>query len=173
MAVLFYSRMKNKWFYIIGGVLLMAALIPTGYLDILKTFFTQWEGFRSRPYWDVNRWSWGYGTKVPGSISDKSIIPAGSITRIQAWQDSTNFVQSDYRYLSSLVKVPLNPNQWAALLSFSYNTGRGNAANLISYINAGNKANLAYQWSRYVYAGGIRNANLVARRAAEWALFNK
>lgn len=165
--------MEKKTIYIISGIaILMAALIKSGYLEILKSFFIQWEGFRSSPYWDVNRWSWGYGTKVPGSVNDPGIRPDATINRQQAWSDSSNYVIKDKQYLSSFVKVPLTANQWAALLSFSYNAGSGNARTIINYINAGNKANLGYQWSRYVYAGGVRSANLVARRAAEWALFN-
>lgn len=164
--------MSKKEIYIIGGILIvMAALIKAGYLDLLKSFFQKWEGFSANPYWDVNRWSWGYGTKVPNSINDPNIRPSGAITRERAWNDSLAYLNKDKATLQPLVKVPLNDRQWAALLSFSYNTGSGNAKTIINYINAGNLATLSYQWNRYVYSGGQINQTLVKRRAAEWRLF--
>ena len=146
----------------VGGVAYSGYLIP---------FLQQWEGFSPAPYWDVNRWAWGYGTRVPGSSDNKNLPPDGSIDRATAYREAANYIEGDYNYLKNIITAPLNPRQWAALLSFSYNLGRGNAANLVANINAGDDLALGYQWNEYVYSGGQINSNLVARRAAEWQLY--
>lgn len=118
------------------------------------------EKFSPVPYWDVSRWSWGYGTPAPGST--------GIITESQAKQELYAHIQSDYDYLRPLITRPLSVYQWAALLSFSYNLGAGNADNLVYNINSGNDAALHSQWMLYVYADGLSNEGLADRRAAEW-----
>lgn len=130
------------------------------------------ESFSPTPYWDFKQWSWGYGTKVPGSAPDRAQRPPGTIGRDQAFVEMLNHVRHDYSYLSPLVNTPLKPQQWAALLSFAYNLGDGNADNLVPLINAGDTAALGAKWKQYVYAGGVRNENLVVRRAKEWNLYN-
>jgi lysozyme len=160
----------NKILLIIAGIAALL-LIPgianaaTGsYQSILTSFIPAWEGFRANPYWDVSRYSWGYGTKAPG--------PTGTITEAQAMQDLLAHVQNDYDYLKPLISVDLNPNQWAALLSFSYNLGPGNADNLVANINKQDWQALEDQWNLYINADGVPNDNLIARRAAEWELFS-
>jgi lysozyme len=86
--------------------------------------------------------------------------------------DAISHAESDRLYLRTLIRRDLNPEQWAALLSFSYNLGRGNADNLVNNINSGNNAALGDQWNQYVNAGGVPQDYLIARRAAEWQLFN-
>ena len=129
----------------------------------LASFIPSVEGFSSTPYWDVNRYSWGYGTAAPGST--------GTITRDKAFSDMLSHLMADYSTLSKEVTRSLNINQWTALLSFSYNLGVGNADNLLPNINAGNDAALQYQWNQYIHAGGQVNSNLVTRRQKEWALW--
>jgi len=137
----------------------------------LVPFLKTWEGFSATPYWDVSRWSWGYGTRVPGSTDNKNIRPSGTITQTQAMMDALGEVNKDYTYLKTLITVPLAARQWAALLSFAYNLGPGNADNLVPNINAQDYDALETQWKKYVYAGGVINQDLVDRRNAEWALF--
>ncbi len=133
-------------------------------LDKLAQFIPSVEGFRSTPYWDVTRYSWGYGTAAPGST--------GTITREQAFVDMTAHLMADYSTLSNKITHSLNVNQWTALLSFAYNTGIGNALNLVKNINSGDTGALGTQWNKYVYAGGVVNDTLVNRRATEWDLWN-
>ena len=141
------------------------------YSAILTKFLPPLEGFSSTPYWDYKQWSWGYGTRVPGSVNDQNKKPTGTISRDKAMLDALQHVNGDYLYLKSLVKASLNANQWSALLSFSYNLGRGNADNLVANINAKNWPALESQWKQYVYAGGVINSTLVNRREKEWNLF--
>lgn len=163
--------MKLNFLYIIGGAVLLSLLMKN-YIDVLKTFLQRWEGFKSTPYWDFKQWSWGYGTRVPGSIDDPNVPPSGTISRTQAMIAAMSHAESDRAYLNSLLTRDLNSNQWAALLSFSYNLGRGNADNLIPNLNAGNFPALGEQWNLYVNAGGVPQDYLIDRRAAEWQLFN-
>lgn len=162
---------KKQIIYIIGGLILLSMLLVT-YKSILKNFFATWEGFRSQPYWDVSRWSWGYGTRVPGSIDDPNVRPSGTISRSQAWAAASAHVDGDYNYLKRLILRPLNTKQWAALLSFSYNLGPGNADNLVYNINAGDNQALQNQWMQYINISGEPSSYQVQRRAAEWQLFN-
>jgi GH24 family phage-related lysozyme (muramidase) len=161
---------------LIAAVIIFTAV--TGYRIILKYFLPHWESFSARPYWDHKQWSWGYGTRVPGSVNDKNIKPAGSITRAQAFTDMMAHVDRDYSDLKKLISVPLTSAQWAAYLSFSYNLGVGNADNLVFNINNKNIAALQTQWNSYINvrdeAGNlVPSSNLIARRAAEWDLFAK
>lgn len=145
---------------------------------ILAPFLKTWEGFLPKPKWDVKQWSWGYGTRVPGSTDNPNVVPGGTISRERAFIDALAHIAKDLLYLASYVTIPLSPNQWAALLSFSYNLGTGNAMNLMQNINSRNKAELEKQWKSY---NKVRDeaGNLVVsswntkRRAAEWELWKK
>lgn len=136
----------------------------TRLINVLASFIPSVEGFQPHPYWDVSRYSWGYGTKAPGST--------GTISREQAFADMLSYLLSDYNLLKGKITRVLNPNQWAALLSFSYNLGNDDAVDMVPYINAGNDAALSNQWMKYVHAGGVVNQNLVERRQKELVLWN-
>lgn len=133
-------------------------------INVLKVFIPSVEGFLAHPKWDQNRYSWGYGTEAPGST--------GTITRDQAFQDMVAYLLSDFRYLQPKITRQLTVNQWAALLSFSYNLGNDDAVKLIPYIESYDDAELGRHWRLYVYAGGVVNADLIDRRQKEWELFN-
>jgi len=155
--------------FIIAGVailVLLPALVnaQSNFYMVATDFIIGLEGFVDHPYWDYKQYSWGYGTKAPG--------PDGTITREQARKDLEARLQGDYDYLSQLIHVPLSANQWAALLSFSYNLGTGNADNLTDNINAEDNQALGEQWAKYEYAGGVVNDDLRERRAKEWRLWN-
>lgn len=160
--------MKIKPVHIaIGGALLLIAWSATfknRLLNKLASFIPSVEGFRSTPYWDVDRYSWGYGTRAPGA--------SGTITREQAFSDMVAHLLSDYATLANKITRTLNVNQWVALLSFSYNLGIGNALNLVPVINSGDDNALRIKWVKYVYAGGVVNQDLVERRDKEINLWD-
>jgi lysozyme len=151
----------------IGVGLLFVGLFmtfKTRLINKLASFIPSVEGFRSTPYWDVNRYSWGYGTAAPGAT--------GTITREQAFADMLSHLLTDYSTLSNKITRTLTINQWAALLSFSYNLGIGNALQLVPVINANDDQALETKWIKYVYAGGSINQDLVTRRQKEILLWN-
>lgn len=139
--------------------------------SVLQVFLANEEGFISYPKWDYKQWSWGYGTRVPGSIDDPGSNPGGTINKVQAMQELLKFVQADYTFLKPRVITTLTTNQWSALLSFAYNEGTGSAQKLLPQINARDFVNLEGHWKQYVYAGGVVDDDLVARRNREWQLF--
>ena len=75
--------------------------------------------------------------------------------------------------VSSLVKAPLNQNQFDALVSFAYNVGGGAFASstLLKLINAGAFGAAAAQFTKWDLARGEVSAGLLRRRQAEQQLF--
>lgn len=160
--------MRVKWWHIAGGaaVVLLGITVfslRSKIIAILSDFVPSVEGFSSEPYWDVSRYSWGYGTAAPGR--------SGTITRDRAFADMLTYLMSDYDNLRQRITRQLRATQWAAFLTFAYNTGLGNAYNLVAEINAGDDAILEREWKRYVYAGNEVNDKLIARRQKEWELW--
>lgn len=154
--------------YVVIGGLALAVLFLRSFkdrlIDTLATFIPSVEGFRAHPYWDVTRYSWGYGTKAPGQY--------GTITRQQAFDDMVSYFLSDYSILSKKITRSLNVRQWASLLSFSYNLGYDDALDLVPLINSGDDRALAAEMRRYVHAGGVVSQDLVERREKEITLWN-
>ena len=70
-----------------------------------------------------------------------------------------------------LVKVPLNKNQFGALLSFDFNTGGLAGSTLLRLLNAGDYMGAANEFGRWVYAGGKVISGLERRRKYEKELF--
>lgn len=168
------NKATVKKIVIAAGIILLIKSVTDMFAlisSILQTFFIKWEGFIDHPKWDYQQWSWGYGSRVPGSTNDPTRNPGGTINRVQAMQEALKHVLADYNYLKGYVTAKLKPMQWAMLLSFSYNEGAGAAIKLVPQINAGDLANLETHWKQYIYAGGVINDDLVDRRNAEWANF--
>lgn len=145
-------------------------------MSVLRSFVPTVEGFSSKPYWDFKQWSWGYGTKVPGSVANKNVVPTGTITRAQAFDEMMKDLTYRYNYLRPKMPGNLRPNQWAALTSFAYNEGIGAATNLIPNIKSGDLASLETQFKSYnkvTNAAGqkIVSSDLVDRRNKEWQLY--
>lgn len=142
-------------------------LINNAFLESLKSVLSSFvksvEGFRPHPYWDNKRYSWGYGTQAPG--------PEGTITRDQAFEAMMAHLMTDYSRLRPMIKRDLSVNQWAALLSFSYNEGVGAAMKLVPDINGGSPLVLHDHWMLYIYADGEISEDLIERRNKEWELW--
>lgn len=132
-------------------------------LNILKVFIPQVEGFHPKAVWDYKQYSYGYGTKAPNA--------SATITKEAAFNEMVKVLQQNYNYLKPFIKVPLKPNQWAALLSFAYNTGNANAKNLVSNINKQDTTAVTNQMAKYINAGGKPLEGLKNRRAKEIALY--
>lgn len=145
-------------------------LLPMGgsYSGILKSFIPAVEGFSPVPLWDYSQWSWGYGTAAG---FDPNVKPQGTITREKAWTEAAKVINNHYNQLKGYVNKKLTGNQWAALLSFSYNCGPGAAVKIIETINTGTTAAVVARMAKYVYAGGVYNTGLVNRRRKETDLY--
>lgn len=71
------------------------------------------------------------------------------------------------------VKVALNAAQFGALVSFTFNVGKGNFArsSLLRFINSGRNDLAEQEFARWVQAGGKTLPGLSIRRACEQMLF--
>lgn len=133
-------------------------------LELIKQF----EGCKLTAYPDNGgRITIGWGSTGP------------DITLPLAWnqQQADDRLQEDVKKASdvvtSLVKVPLNDNQKAALIDFVYNLGGWNfrKSGLLKALNAYEYSTAADQLLLWVKQGAYTLPGLVKRRQAERALF--
>lgn len=75
--------------------------------------------------------------------------------------------------VTRLVTVPLNQNEYDALVSFAYNCGEGalKKSTILRRLNAGNRAGAARAFAAWNKGGGRVLPGLVRRRREEAALF--
>jgi lysozyme len=75
--------------------------------------------------------------------------------------------------ITRLIDIPLNDNQYTALISFVYNLGSGilQASTLRKVINRGDFEDVPEQFERWIYGGARKLPGLIARRKAEAQLF--
>jgi GH24 family phage-related lysozyme (muramidase) len=94
--------------------------------------------------------------------------------------------QQAYKYLredlydfeaavNKFVKVPLNDNQFSALVSFAFNVGSGafKSSTLLKKLNQKDYEGAADQFDKWIYAKGQVLNGLIRRRKAEKELFLK
>jgi lysozyme len=107
----------------------------------------------------------GYGhTGADVHVGDK-------IMQAQADALLSKDLASAEKDVSSLVKAPINQNQFDALVSFQFNTGALGHSSALPLINSSNFTEAADHLTLYNMAGGQVLPGLVRRRAAEKALF--
>ena len=142
---------------------------PSG-IDLICNF----EGLRLNAYDDgVGVWTIGFGTtKYPNGIRVKK---GDTCTLDQAKAYMQNDLKAFEQTVNSAVKVPVNQNQFDALVSLAYNIGSTAFKNstLVKRLNEGDYKAAANQFDVWVNAGGKRMQGLVNRRTAEKALFLK
>lgn len=136
----------------------------------------QFEGFSATPYPDPGSggepWTIGFGST---RLADGSAVGPHTppISRAEAQALLQRDLRSALEQITSLVGVPLTPDELAALDDFVYNEGVGNFARstLLRMLNAGDYLGAADQLGRWVYGSGHLLPGLVRRRAAERTLF--
>lgn len=141
----------------------------------LVNYVKKKEGFRSKPYWDVKQWSYGYGQRVPGSSNNPNVRPNVTITESEAEQalaGELNRLQSNIG--NKYAGQNWNQNQLDSLTSFAYNLGEG-AVDQVTANGQRSDAVIAAKMLEYknVRVGGslVPNAGLEARRGEEAAIF--
>lgn len=138
--------------------------------DLIKSF----EGLFLKPYLDpVGIPTIGLGTiKYPDG---KAVTMRDrAISEIEATHYLMHEVEEKARNVERMCKVPLNDNEYAALVSFAYNIGwQGlEKSTLMKLLNAGaDRLAVADQFLRWNKAGGKELAGLTRRRQAERSLF--
>lgn len=138
------------------------------------SLITSFEGYEPKWYRDaVGVWTIGYGH------TDSAGPPKYANTRnlVLSKADATELLADDLgQYAAAVekaVKVPLNDNQFAALVSFCYNVGAGNLAKstLVKKLNAGDYKSVRSELAKWNKAKGKVLKGLTRRRAAEADLF--
>ncbi len=142
---------------------------PSG-VDLICNF----EGLELEAYDDgVGVWTIGFGTtKYPNGIRVKK---GDTCTLDQARVYMQHDLKVFERAVREAVLVPLNQNQFDALVSLAYNIGANafKKSTLVKRLNEGHYQSAANQFDVWVNAGGKRMEGLVKRRAREKALFLK
>ena len=135
----------------------------------------QWEGFRKDAYPDPGSrdgtpWTIGYGqTRIHG----RSVRKGDTITEPEASAWLVSELARVAGVVDSLVKVPLNDNQFGALVSFTYNVGDEafRRSTLLKKLNAGNYEAVPAELAKWKFNDGKVMQGLVNRRAAEAGLW--
>ena len=130
----------------------------------------QFEGFSPKRYLcPAGKPTIGYGHVIkPGEMF------AAEITEHEAQE----LLRADLRHfeetLNTLVQVEVTQGQYDALVSFCYNVGVNalRTSTLLRFLNTGNYAAAAIQFSRWCYINGQPSEGLARRRRAEILRFN-
>jgi len=133
-------------------------------IDLIK----RWEGLRLEAYLcPAGVWTIGYGHTgdvVPGEIISEET--AEDLLRKDLWR----FEDA----VSKMVRYPLSDNEYAAMVSWTYNLGAGalGESTLLRRLNMGEQPGIVIQqeFPKWVNAGGRKLQGLVNRRNDEIAL---
>jgi lysozyme len=141
-------------------------------------FLAAWEGKarwndakeRYFPYTDVA----GYPTIGVGHLIKQGEDFSEGITEDQMMQILAADVMKCERAISEKVKVPLEQNQFDALVSWSFNVGIGAlwSSTLLIRLNLGKHAEVPELLLAWCNAGGKKNQGLLNRRKSEGKLWS-
>ncbi|MCL2629531.1 MAG: lysozyme [Alphaproteobacteria bacterium] len=139
------------------------------------TLIKKHEGLRLTRYkCPANLWTIGYGHLIqPGEIFDEPLAKAAA----------SALLKKDVRIAEDAIKrnviVPLNQNQFDALVSLIFNIGATAFRNstALRYVNnpdfkSGTYPTMEQAWKAWNRGGGRILPGLVARRSDEWNLYN-
>ncbi|WP_312112186.1 lysozyme [Pantoea septica] len=151
------NSLRNKLIAAAGGGAMLIATVFLGGKDGV-------EGRVHEPYKDVA----GVWTVCDGHTGT-NIIRGKKYTDRECDRLLWNDLQPVKKTVDSLVKVPLNEYQRAALYSFTYNVGSGafSKSTLLKKLNAGDQDGACEELRRWVYAGGMKFRGLMNRRDME------
>ena len=124
------------------------------------------EGLRLDAYSAGGRWYIGYGHSCTDCAGQ-------TISEAQAEAFLREDVRDAEEVVKRLVAVPVNANEFSAMVSLAYNLGGGNFAKsaVVSSLNAGDRQAAADAFLNHNRAGGMVNDHLTERRHKERALF--
>jgi lysozyme len=128
----------------------------------------QFEGLELKAYHcGANVLTIGYGHTGAELTESTTITPEQAEDLLR--KDIERFEEAVNRH----VKVPLNQNQFDALVSWTYNLGETNLRNstMLKELNAENYDAVPAEMQRWIKAGGKVVFGLVRRRAKEAQLF--
>ena len=148
-----------------------------------KNLFKEWEGLKTHVYLD----SGGQPTIGIGHLLTRSERTSGKImiqgqavnyqnglTEQQCWDLLDQDLDVAEKVVNEQVKVPLNQNQFDALVSFVFNVGTSafSSSTLLKLLNQGQYDQVPTQLRRWVRDSGKIVQGLVNRREKEIMLWN-
>ncbi len=139
-------------------------------VEMLKRF----EGYSSVAYRDNERpgiWTIGWGNTQ--WENGTAVRPGDKIDRVRAEFLLRSKLKQFEAVVHHRVKVPLNANEFSALVLFTYNVGPGGLQKsmLLRRLNAGDRYGAADGFLRFVKVDGKVVAGLERRRRMERRLF--
>lgn len=141
-------------------------------LRLIKSF----EGYHARqPDGSCKAYRCPAGVWTCGFGCTEGVTPNTHWTEAEATERLAGEIAKFETAVDHCVLVPLNQNQFDALVSFSYNCGAQALARstLLKHVNAGRFERAAKEFPKWNRGGGRVLPGLVARRAREEALFMK
>ena len=148
-----------------------------------KNLFKEWEGLVTHEYLD----SGGAPTIGIGHLLTRSERTSGKIvirgqaftyrdgfTEQQCWDLLDQDLDGTERTVNEAVTVPLNQNQFDALVSFAFNVGDGafRGSTLLRLLNQGQYDQVPEQLRRWIRDNGHVVQGLINRREKEIILWN-
>ncbi|MFA6280372.1 MAG: lysozyme [Bdellovibrionales bacterium] len=149
----------------LGAMPWMARRINEVGLTLIKNY----EGLHLKAYrCPKGLWTIGYGhtrTTYPTMVIDEAEANRLLLEDLNVFE----------RAVARLVKVPLEDNEFAALVSFVFNVGVAafDGSTLLKLLNRGWYEQVPAQLNRWVHCNGEELGGLARRRAAEGALWRK
>jgi len=140
--------------------------------DLALSKIKQWEGLRLNSYQDSGGvWTIGYGHTSDAVFK----VAAGqAITEAKALELLRLDLKEAEEAIDRAVKVPLNDNQFGALVSFAFNVGNRSflKSPLLKKLNSGQYDAVPTELAKWNKDGGKVVQGLVNRRAAEAGLWS-
>lgn len=140
-------------------------------LDIVKSF----EGLSLSVYkCPSDKWTIGWGSTY--DLENKPITKHHKdITEQEAEDYLLKGLEDSEEAVRTLVEVPLNSNQFSALVSLVYNIGRGNFSHstMLKHLNRKDYGLASEEFPKWRKSGGRVLKGLERRRAKELELFLK
>ena len=168
---------KTNKYLLIGAIVLIITMSSSSVYASLATFLKKYEEDNKAAltaYNDgYNTWTIGWGS-IYNYDQNRPVQEGDTIDQATADRWLQIEAKSKMDAVKQLVLVKINNNQLVALASFAYNEGIGalSSSTLLKLLNQGqDKAIVASQFDRWVFANGVRSQGLVNRRNAEKALF--
>lgn len=135
-----------------------------------RKFIEGFEGLYLKTYNDgTGVQTIGYGHTT--AAGPPKVYRGQVITEEQADQILSDDLGKVETQVNTLVRVPINQNQFDALVSFHFNTGALGRSTVLKKLNAGDTKGAADALLLYNRGGGRVMAGLVRRRQAERKMF--
>jgi lysozyme len=148
-----------------------------------KNLFKEWEGLVTHVYLDSGgEPTIGIGHLLTRSertsgkiiIQEQAVSYQNGLTEQQCWELLDQDLDGAEKAVNEAVTVPLNQNQFDALVSFVFNVGTGafRGSTLLKLLNQAQYNQVPAQLRRWVRDNGKVVQGLVNRREKEIALWN-